>query len=80
MDISAAVVAVVFSVAVAVRELSEPDAVVLEILISVAESRGMLLVVEGVWAKISEIAWLATGVNIPLGGIGMGVALLMKEV
>lgn len=61
----------VFSIVV---ELSEPDAVVIGMLI---ESKGMLLVVERVWAKVSM---LITGVNMTIGDDGMGVALLMKEV
>ena len=64
----------VFSIVVAVRELSEPDAVVVGMLI---ESKGMLLVVERVWAKVSM---LETCVNVTIGDDGMGVALLTEEV
>ena len=85
VDVSAAVViaaeivgcgvgVTVFSIVVAVKELSEPGAVVIGMLI---ESRGILLVVERVWAKVSM---LVTGVNLTIGDDGMGVALLMKEV
>lgn len=63
---------------VSIRELIEPDAVVIGVLISVGESRGMLLVVKGgVWATT---AGLVLGADVTIGDVGMGVALLMKEV
>ena len=63
---------------VSIRELIEPDAVVIGMLISVGESRGMLLVVKGgVWATT---AGLVLGADVTIGDVGMGVALLMKEV
>ena len=83
VDVSAAVVAetvgcrvsvTVFSIVVAVGELSDPDAVVVGMLIAVGESRE--IDVKGVWAKVST---LVTGVNATVGDSEMGVALLMKE-
>ena len=63
---------------VSIRELIEPDAVAIGMLISVGESRGMLLVVKGgVWATTDG---LVLGADVTIGDVGMGVALLMKEV
>ena len=63
---------------VSIRELIEPDAVVIGMLISVGESRGMLLVVKGgVWATTAGLVLRA---DVTIGDVGMGVALLMKEV
>ena len=68
----------VLSNIVSIRELIEPNTVVIGMLISVGESRGMLLVVKGgVWATT---AGLVLGADVTIGDVGMGVALLMKEV
>jgi hypothetical protein len=88
IDVSAAVVAetivgcgvgmTVFSIVVAIGKLTEPRASVEGMLISGNESRGMLPVVKGVPAKVSETVGLATDDNV--SDVGMGVAPLTKEV
>ena len=88
VDVSAAVVAeaivgcgvgmTVFSIVAEIGKLTEPRAVVAGMFVSVSESRDMLPVVKGVWAKVSETIGVATGGNV--SSVGMGVALLMEEV
>ena len=76
--VSSGVGMTVFSTIVSIREFTEPDAVVIGVRISVDESRGMLLVVKGgVWATT---AVLVLGADVTIGDVGIGVALLMKEV
>lgn len=76
--VSSGVGMTILSNKVSIRELIEPDAVAIGMLISVGESRGMLLVVKGgVWATT---AGLVLGADVTIGDVGMGVALLMKEV
>lgn len=88
VDVSAAVVTetivgcgvgmTVFSIVAEIGKLTEPRTVVVGMFVSVSESRGMLPVVKGVWAKVSETIGVATGGNV--SSVGMGVALLMEEI